>query len=679
MSRRTILAYVACFLAAGVGAGCAAVSGTQQTVTVVPELTATTTNSFYVSNRAPLAPSPVIKLPPGAIVPEGWLREQLELDAGGLVGRMAEISPFLKYEGNGWVDTNADNGWEELPYWLRGYGDLGYVLNNPEIIANTRKWVNGILSDQREDGYFGPLRLKTAEHGQADLWPHMLILDALHSYYEFSGDERVLQFMRRYFQWQNRQPLASFKVGWGAQRWADNLAEICWLYNQTGEPWLLDLARKIHENSIDYTTGIPNWHNVNLAQGIREPAEYWMLDGEPKYLAATETNYDTIMGTWGQFAGGGFAGDENVRQEYYDPRQGFETCGIVEFMHTFEMMTRISGNPLWADRAEDIAFNSFPAALSPDHRGTHYITSANSIQLDNVPKKHGQFDNGFAMQAYKPGIFDYRCCPHNLSMGWPYYAEELWLATADDGLCASLYAASEVKAKVGDGTEVRIAEQTDYPFEEAIQLKISAPKAVNFPLYLRVPRWCAQATLAINGQAVAVQAGASSYIVIRRTWREGDAVTLRLPMQIAVRHWAKNKNSVSVDYGPLSFSLDIQEKWSRYGGTDEWPEYDVLPESPWNYGLIFNPNTPADSFEIMRKPGPLAANPFTPETVPISLVAEAKRIPGWQADSDQVVDVLPASPVQSDAPLEKVTLIPMGAARLRITSFPVIEGGEQAH
>ena len=139
------------------------------------------------------------------------------------------------------MDTNADNGWgRNCQYWLRGYGDLGYVLNNPEIIANTRKWVNGILSDQREDvSYFGPLRLKTAEHGQADLWPHMLILDALHSYYEFSGDERVLQFMRRYFQWQNRQPLASFKVGWGAQRWADNLAEICWLYNQTGEPWLL--------------------------------------------------------------------------------------------------------------------------------------------------------------------------------------------------------------------------------------------------------------------------------------------------------------------------------------------------------------------------------------------------------------------------------------------------------
>jgi DUF1680 family protein len=507
----------------------------------------------------------------------------------------------------------------------------------------------------------------------------MLVLDAMHSYYEFTGDKRVLEFMRRYFQWQDKQPLSSFKVGWGAQRWADNLAEICWLYNQTGEPWLLDLAKKIHQNSIDYTTGIPNWHNVNLAQGIREPAEYWMLDGEPKYLTATESNYDTIMGTWGQFSGGGFAGDENVRQQYFDPRQGFETCGVVEFMHTFEMMTRISGNPLWADRAEEIAFNSFPAALSPDHRGTHYITSANSIQLDNEPKKHGQFDNGFAMQAYKPGIFDYRCCPHNLSMGWPYYAEELWLATADDGLCASLYAASAVKAKVGDGTEVQIAEQTDYPFEEGVQLKISTPKAVEFPLYLRVPRWCADATVKINGKTVTVKPEASSYVVIKRTWREGDTVTLHLPMAIAVRQWAKNKNSVSVDYGPLTFSLDIREKWSRYGGTDAWPEYDVLPESPWNYGLSFDAKAPADSFEIVRKPGPLAANPFTPETVPISLVAEAKQIPDWHADSDNVVGLLPASPVQSAAPLEKVTLIPMGAARLRITSFPVIESVAAAH
>ena len=391
----------------------------QVSVTAVVKLPTAQAGALYLGNRSPLAPSPAMKLPPGAITPKGWLRHQLELDAAGLVGRMPEISSYLKYEGNGWVDAKSNNGWEEMPYWLRGYGDLGYVLKDEKIIATARKWIDGILANQQPDGYFGPLRLKTAAKGAADLWSHMLVLDALHSYYEFSGDERVPAFILNYFKWQNAQPLESFKVGWGALRWADNMAVIYWLYNKTGEAWLLDLARKIHENSVDYTTGIPNWHNVNLAQGIREPAEYGMQAKEPKFFDATEVNYQTIMGTWGQFPGGGFAGDENIRKPYRDPRQGFETCGFVEFMHTFEMMTRISGNPLWSDRCEEIAFNSLPAALTPDHKGLHYVTCANCIQLDNE-KKGRQFDNKFPMLAFKPGIHDYRCCPHNYGMGWPY-------------------------------------------------------------------------------------------------------------------------------------------------------------------------------------------------------------------------------------------------------------------
>ena len=132
--------------------------------------------------------------------------------------------------------------------------------------------------------------------------------------------------MLKFFKWQDSQKLESYRVGWGAVRWADNMAVIYWLFNKTGETWLLDLAGKIHENSVNYTTDIPTWHNVNLAQGIREPAEYWMQARETRFLYATESSYEKIMGTWGQFPGGGFAGDENVRKTYRDPRQGFETC-----------------------------------------------------------------------------------------------------------------------------------------------------------------------------------------------------------------------------------------------------------------------------------------------------------------------------------------------------------------
>src|SRR6185369_11746235 len=96
----------------------------------------------------------------------------------------------------------------------------------------------------------------------------------------------------------------------------------------------------------------------------------------------------------------------------------------------------------------------------------------------------------------------YRCCQHNVSHGWPYYAEELWLATHDRGLCASLYAESEVSAKVGDGTEVRVTESTDYPFSDEVKFKLAMKTAVRFPFYLRVPRWCEGASVKVSGKSV---------------------------------------------------------------------------------------------------------------------------------------------------------------------------------
>ena len=645
----------------------------------MPKAAATLAGGFYTPNRASLQPTAFTKLPTGSITPKGWLRQQLLLQAEGLCGRMPEVSDYLKYEGSGWVDANSENGWEEVPYWLRGFGDLGYVLGDKRIIALATKWMNGILASQQPDGWFGPKNLRTSLEGGPDLWPHMPVLNALQSYHEYAGDGRVLSFLTSYFQFQDRVPKEQFLKSWAGLRWGDNIETIHWLYNRTGGAWLLALARRIHENSADYTTGMPTWHNVNVSQGFREPGEYWLQSKEPKHLEAVYRNYDLVMDLYGQFPGGGFAGDENCRASYHDPRQGFETCGIVEFMHSFEMLTRLTGDPLWADRCEYIAFNSLPAAFDPQQKGTHYITSANSIQLDNAVKRHAQFDNGFPMQALKPGVHDYRCCPHNYGMGWPYYAQEMWLATADRGLCASLYGTSEVKAIVGDGMRVTIAQETDYPFGDTVHLTLSTHKPVTFPLYLRVPGWCQTPTVRVNGKPVAVQAGAQSYVVVEREWKNGDNVSLHLPMAVSVRTWEKNQNSVSVDHGPLTYSLAIEESWKRYAGTERWPEYAVYPTSPWNYGLEIDKTNPEHSFDVVRKGGRLADNPWTHETHPVELGAKARRIPGWQADSDDVVSVLQPSPAKTTEAVETVALIPMGAARLRITSFPTVGTGDDAH
>ena len=655
------------FVTSALAATIAVTTGRQAAGAAARPLTGVTPapGGLYTPNAAPLRPMAFLKLPPGSVTARGWLAGQLRLQLDGLCGHYQETSHFLDFATSGWVHPERA-GWEEVPYWLRGYVDLAAVTGDATALATSRKWIDAVLATQQSDGFFGPASLRTSLNNGPDFWPFLPLLQALRSWQEYSGDTRVVPFLTKFFRYMNAQGPGAFNSSWVSVRWGDGLDSVFWLFNRTGDTFLLDLADKIHTNGANWVNNLPSLHNVNIAQGFREPAQYALRNGSAALTQATYGDYDTVMRTYGQMPGGGFAGDENARPGFGDPRQGFETCGIVEFMASHQLLTRLTGDPVWADRCEDLAFNSLPASLDPAGRAIHYITSVNSVDLDNVPKSEGQFQNSFAMQAYLPGVDQYRCCPHNYGMGWPYFTEELWLATPDNGLAAAMYAASSVTAKVADGTSVTLTETTDYPFAETITITVGTPKSLSFPLYLRVPAWCAAPDLRVNGQAVTAAAG-PAFARVERTWANGDTVTLRLPQRTTVRTWSGNHGSVSVDHGPLTYSLQIGEQYQRYAGTDQFPEYAVHATTPWNYGLAVNP---ASTLTFSAATGPLAANPFTQAGNPLKITAPARRIAEWTADDQHVVTPLQDSPARSTAAAETVTLIPMGAARLRIASFP---------
>ena len=646
-------------------------------------------NDFYGGNREPLLPVPFMKLPVGSIRPRGWLLCQLRLQADGFVGHLADISEFLVKEDNAWLsaDGQGKNHWEEVPYWLKGFGDLGYVLGNERIIEEAREWIEGIIASQRDDGYFGPrknLHEGLGGDGKPDLWPNMIALNVLQSYYEFSGDARVLDLMEKYFQWQLRIPEEDFLPPyWQKQRAADNLVSVYWLYNRTGEKSLLELAEKIHRNTANWTDGIPNWHNVNIAQAFRGPAIYYQQSHDVKHLKATERNYQTVRKLYGQVPGGMFGGDENCREGFSGPRQAIETCGIVEMMLSDEMLLKMTGDPIWADRCEDVALNTFPPSMTADLRALHYLTAPNMVLCDGKSKAPGLQNRG-PMLLFDP--HGHRCCQHNVSHGWPYYAEHLWLATAGNGLAAVLYADSIVRAKVGDGRDVTVEEWTDYPFDEKVEFMIeldgndrekSGP--VRFPLYLRVPGWCDSLTLTVKGEAAPLDVKPASYIKIDRDWMHGDMVRIDFDADVRMTRWIENGGSVSIHRGALTYSLKIGEELARAGGTDDWPAYEIYPKTPWNYGLILDEDDLSSSFTVVRKSCPDCTQPFETESSPVELRVEAKRIPGWKIDRLGLVGKMQPGPIRSEEPVETVTLIPMGCARLRISAFPAIAEGPEAH
>jgi hypothetical protein len=268
-----------------------------------------------------------------------------------------------------------------------------------------------------------------------------------------------------------------------------------------------------------------------------------------------------------------------------------------------------------------------------------------------------------------------------VGVGWPHFVESLYAATPDRGLAAAMYAPCTVTAQVGDGTKVTIEQATKYPFEETIQLQLKMPKNVEFPLYLRVPGWCDAPALSINGKPAQAAAKGGQLIRINRTWQNGDQVALTLPMKPNLTVWAKNKNSVSVNRGPLTYSIKIGEKYVRHGNQDPkeaWPAWEIIPTTPWNYGLAVDPAKPEQGIAVTKKAWPADDQPFTLDSAPLELKVRAKQIPNWGENYWGTVDKLQPSPVKVDTKLETISMIPMGACRLRMSALPVIGEGPDA-
>ena len=256
-------------------------------------------NDHYPANRSPLLANPLTKLPLGAVRPRGWLKHQLDLMVDGMTGRLPKLSKFLSID-NGWFGGESE-GWEEQPYWFRGFHDLAVLTGNEILKAETQSWIEAVLTSQDEFGYFGAKYHKcvTGKNGQkvCDLWPHMVMLDAVTHHYEHTNDPRVLPMLTRFFVFcrdlpdeqfipkgqkgfENSQPFIQHS------RAGDMLPHIFWLYNHTGEAWLLDLARRFYRRISPPKSEWLDHHIVNFTQRFQYPGVYYTLSNLPTDFTA---------------------------------------------------------------------------------------------------------------------------------------------------------------------------------------------------------------------------------------------------------------------------------------------------------------------------------------------------------------------------------------------------------
>ncbi len=473
-----------------------------------------------IPNRAPLRQNTFDPLPLGAIEPRGWLREQLLIQAEGLTGHLDE---FWKDVGSnsGWLGGTGES-WERGPYYLDGLLPLAYQLGETRLIAKAKRWVDWTLDHQRADGQIGP-------PANNDWWPRMVMLKVLTQYEEATGDARVIPLMTKYFRYELRALPERPLQDWGRYRWQDNVYSVLWLYNRTGNPDLLQLARLLHQQGYDWQAQFADFrykskvdrsilshppggkppdqamqtHGVNNAMALKASPISYLLSGKAEDRAALDRQLEQLDRYHG-LPNGMFSGDEHFAGQ--DPSQGIELCAVVEAMFSLEQAFAILGEPLLADRLERVAYNALPATLSGDMWSHQYDQQPNQIACTRAHRQWSTNNDDSNLFGLEP---NFGCCTANLHQGWPKFVSSLWMATADRGVVTTAYAPNTLHLNISD-TDVTIDEVTEYPFREDVTLTVHPAHPVRFPLLVRIPSWASGAEISVNGESTRVSAAGCS-------------------------------------------------------------------------------------------------------------------------------------------------------------------------
>jgi len=640
----------------------------------------------------------LLALPPGAIEPQGWLRDWCLAARDGYTGHMDEIDDEFKrawatdhkMTGNGLLWYKGAWPYEGGGYWFDGLVRLGYALHDDALIQQAKKRLDAVASNLNTNGllFLWWLDKNKQEDRKAviaaldgwPLWACGLLGRAMTGYYAGSGDKQILDALETAYggdpdglRWIPGN-LSNIWPAYDTYRWTGNRAiadSLDAMFKEEGSGLLPNVNR--YRRAPDLTPGtiVTNAHVVEFVECTTPWAVGYLWTGNTNYLQAAVGWHDLIDRVAMQPYG------VPVSDEWYVPTgafRGSETCDVANYIWSQTALLAVTGEGRMADRAERAFFNAGPATVSRDFRTHVYFQSPNRFADGSPDFPHGpRARGGSYKQKHAP-----LCCTAALNRIVPYYVTHMWMATHDNGLAATCYGPCKVTALAASRVPVDIACETDYPFGDVIEVAIKPHKKAAFPIYFHIPGWCDKPELSVNGRAVQVVSDAKGFMCVSRKWKSGDTVRLRFPMTALVKTGRDNapdtpytgahtptavtlpgSNSTeglpyaSVSYGPLLFALPIPDTKD-----ENTPE----PSARWKYALdIQKPELAVDL-------APMPARWNWPLNSPLKLHVNAVPI-DWSPAADK--PRLPAGPVTGNGPTERITLIPYGCAKFRLSMFPV--------
>ena len=632
----------------------------------------------------PAVPFAFTPLRLGAVEPQGWLRDWAVAAKDGITGHLDERNPVFHDGWKGtpikWTHAAADGtGWpiEQSAYWLDGAMRLGYLLRDEALIQKIRARLDPIMDGVNKADFgttFVYWKKNWKPTGFND-WAHSQLGRALFALYSGSGEHRVLDALAKvYADYPSSMSLPDMNADVAGLCNLDAMMET---YAASGDRRILERA-VVAINRPDVQQRIQQWADGNVKAGhmvityedIRLPAIMYPWTANATHLAATKGAFRWLdqnhMLPYGLASGEEWAAGVGAARKT-------ETCNIPAMLVSANWMYRIEGDGAWGDRMEKAFFNAGPAPVARDFQTAAYYQTPNCIRLGELP-----------MESPNPGkggiAFGPLACSHVLCCigAWnrilPYFIPNMWMATANHGLAASLYGPCTVSTHAGSRVPVKITCVTDYPFNESIRMTVAPEKPVEFPLYLRVPGWCAAPVVEVNGEPVSVTP-TKGFARVSRTWKNGDVVALRLPMTVQITRGLEGSYPLQlrgyfsqiprsmfqpralpyaiVNHGPLLFALPIPEKDLNTPADG----------AKWNYALDVNPSD-ASKIKVARKAMP--AHWDWPLAAPVTLSVPVRSF-GWKPT---FTNALPDAPVTGDRS-ETVELIPYGCTKFHISMFPV--------